>query len=1213
MTQISIDGLVESLEAYDVADLAAGVGALQLMPENADHLLRIERLAGVVASLSPSSPGAPQMSHGRWRAVINGPPIADSNVVSNEDPFEEPYTASISFYGGCYTVMPGLATGAVRIARRLTEALFAVTPELDRAFVNQCGSLTRGVLALADTICARAGLGRATAPIAGKGEPAVLPAGSRFPQLKAAVRWQWSELDHLVGTQIAGRLKDLAVAPGALPAPTEDQPFDDAAVAVRPVLDLGDEFVVLMPTSLLTALRHWILVAAGDLGVRDELAQRYREATLRNVGRSLWIAGFRPAEPAPGSASDIVEHLWEFDHDKLVHLVVVTDPLAGYSSTEPFGRWPDNSLSERVEQVLLPAREKIRGQRGAATGVLHLVVLEGIGRWVHLGLTDAASDERVYSLTATSDDLEIMSRKEVGDPLAIWKFARAADRLRDQSRVFQWSTLDEYAIYLDHERSFYFGDDRRPTFVNIVNASATQLRVEDAVGFDAHAALHPLSLAAVHVQRRYERSDVPIYATDPFGDSVDYLVELPSVRIWVVSDDEPDPAYRHLYFELKEAVAYWLWQIAEADDGAANALAARLSELVVHVEVLEGEAWTNAEATDDRAWVSVRHSTDALLVTFAPSTNSALAGADNSGERELVALLLTAVSKVAGVDHPSIAAHVERVAPLGPKKKVVVLAGNQNVALMPGDLPRPRLVDDADTALRLDEMGEWLTATRPVGTVLADERVPLLNGVVGYYFGRLEDVLAPLNPDGLVDFLIRHNESLLRDEAQRRLTLPTRVACFGLEEEVRSDLTERLPKLVVSAVASRFLIEFVAARPPAGREQITNERYDELMSIASEIVNKGYISDAIYFGLSDMEVSVLASGRLGLSRDDTYQVALEQFRAVHVTSQVTDALDRFAKHWPTGSAQSPPDYLEKLQQAFFAEFGMTLSEHAEFTGTVINIGLRLDGEAKRLGVNEFVDRMANELEWARERIAEVLGRFALAERDAFLSGSPGEIYPWRYGRDLSYLRRPFVVTGGSDPCVVWGTRHIESAGRALLGVCLSGRLKAQSGAMRRFMGAIRASEPEVFNDDVAAVFADSPGLVVRLRVKKVGKVRLARANGEDIGDIDVLVADPRRRRLLAVETKDFETARTPSELSREIEKLLTGPKSASVLHSERVDWLRDHRSDVLKWLGLSEDWKKWKVEGLIVVSTELMSPLLRSSSIPILTLNQLRATGLRRR
>jgi hypothetical protein len=793
----SIDDLVTSLAAFDVTDLAAGVGALQLLPENADHLLRVERLAGIVASLPISPEHAPQMSAGHWRTILNAAPVADSFVVMNEDPFEEPYTGSISFYGGGYTVLPGLATGAVRIARRLTEAVFALAPAMDRDFANACGRLTRGVLVLSDRVAARAGLARATAPIASKDDVAVVPAGPRFTDLKGAVRWRWSDLDQMLGRDIAASLRDLAVAPGQLPAPRVDTSFDDQPAVLRPLLDLGEEVVVLLPTALLTALRQWTIVSAGERGLRDELARRYRQATNRTVERSLWVMGFHPIGPPASSEDAIVEHLWEFDDDKVAHVVVVTDPLTDYDAAGAFGRWSDDSLSSNVEDRLVKARDAIRSERGESVGVLHLVVLEGIGRSSFLGLTDASRGHRAHSLTVTSEDLEVMSRREAGDPLAIWKFARAADDLRERTRVFQWSTLDEYAIYLDHERSFYLGDDGRPTFLSIETASALQLRVDDAKGFDAHAVSHPLSRAVVHVQRRYEDTEVPIYATDPLGRSVDLVVELSDEeRIWVISDDDLDERYAEFYFELKEAVAYWIWQIAITAGALVSQFAVGEAHSAVHVVLRGGEGWWDAGASDDQPWVAVEEAASGLVVTFGPSTHASLAGADNAGERELVELLIAAMRRLTGdVDPPDVSAIVSEVAPLGAKKKIVVLGGD-NVALLPGDLPQARLVDDAEIAFRLDEMGEWLSARRAVGEIAANERVSVLNSVVGYYFGRLAEMVAELHPFGLLEFLVRHNESLVRDEAQRRLTLPTRIACFGLEDEARKDLTERLPKLL---------------------------------------------------------------------------------------------------------------------------------------------------------------------------------------------------------------------------------------------------------------------------------------------------------------------------------------------------------------------------------------------------------------------------------
>jgi len=157
------------------------------------------------------------------------------------------------------------------------------------------------------------------------------------------------------------------------------------------------------------------------------------------------------------------------------------------------------------------------------------------------------------------------------------------------------------------------------------------------------------------------------------------------------------------------------------------------------------------------------------------------------------------------------------------------------------------------------------------------------------------------------------------------------------------------------------------------------------------------------------------------------------------------------------------------------------------------------------------------------------------------------------------------------------------------------------------MGEFNRRRGDKFNDEVADVFAQNPRLIVRSRVKKIGHLRLRGAKG-DLGDIDVLVADQRRKRLMPVECKDLALARTPYEMSGEILNLFRGTqgkKSIVELHQQRVQWVREHLSEVLDWLGISAG-QRWKVEPLIVVDRDLFTPYLQSSPIPIVPLEELK-------
>lgn len=166
--------------------------------------------------------------------------------------------------------------------------------------------------------------------------------------------------------------------------------------------------------------------------------------------------------------------------------------------------------------------------------------------------------------------------------------------------------------------------------------------------------------------------------------------------------------------------------------------------------------------------------------------------------------------------------------------------------------------------------------------------------------------------------------------------------------------------------------------------------------------------------------------------------------------------------------------------------------------------------------------------------------------------------------------------------------------------------------MKLFMGTLQRESAEAFNDKVADLYEGLRSFVVRKRVKKIGGRRLEHVPGHTLGDIDVLVADPRRRRLLAIETKDLEVARTPAELANELHQtFLVGQAHASAVdkHLARVAWLRQYLRETLEWLKLdASSWRRWRVEPLLVVDRELMGPFLKQPPLTVLSYRELRAT-----
>jgi hypothetical protein len=385
------------------------------------------------------------------------------------------------------------------------------------------------------------------------------------------------------------------------------------------------------------------------------------------------------------------------------------------------------------------------------------------------------------------------------------------------------------------------------------------------------------------------------------------------------------------------------------------------------------------------------------------------------------------------------------------------------------------------------------------------------------------------------------------------------------------------------------------------------------MAVSSEIINKGMLSDAIFYELASPKVGMLASGRLSISSDDAYQIT--EFRNIFVQEQARIAEKYFDRYWKedkgTGEGRTPP--LENLDAAMVDEFGFSFSDAAKFIGETLSLGRMQQDEPKRMPVEQFVAAVSSSLDWSTTNTMDLLEFFSLRADRKDQPIVTGE-YPWRFNRDRSYIRRPFIWFGSGDTAMLcWGVRHANQAGQHLADLFGSGRLKAKGLKLKTLISRTRSEKNEAFNDEVANALGVRMDLLVLRRVKRFGKLRIARAPGQEIGDIDVLAVNSKRRSILLIETKDFEVAKTPSELSNEIRKLVDGEKSATNLHLERERWLRAHLREVLQSLGLPADVRRWTVGSVVVVSAELISPYVRRlKGINVVSLHRFIASSLHR-
>lgn len=1183
----------------DGPSLVCSAAALQLLPENIERLVRLQRLAAIGAAL-PARPGASRLSPSRLRGLLKDQLVSGPDVRSGEDPYDDVYTAEVPFHGGPHLVMQGLTSRAAHTASLLLRAILGPAGDsLPAEYREDARLLASVLLGLSRAMCLRAGLRRGIAPSAVRSTEVFVPGEMKLNDLRKAVTFDVAALAALLPGAAVPVVRGLSVAAGGHPLQLGNG--SDDGLIVTPLLATDNGIVVANPGELVTAVRHHLILLADRHGCLPQLAVAFRRQAMYQTTELLALFGAEPLEAVDESGDPVIaRQRFSMVDGKFIDLAVVTDDLSGYSADEPYGPWNVTDLSERVRNLIDPPGESPEDGQ-----TLRLIVDEGVGRTMFLGLQEPRRAGPM--LMVLLDDLRVMIELDGNDPLFLWRFAQANHRLHDEMRVHSWSTLDNYAIYREKDYSFYLGDDRKPTLLSVAVATALPLRVEAQRRIDRHEVRSPHRQSYVEVLAVYGSSTAPIYFTHPRYADSDLLVELDNADVWFGASQDVPANLFEFRSSVLEAMAYWTWQISTTYPQLLRT-AASGGRLYVDVSFDDIDAWTavlsgTVPQREAESWIHP-DSPDGYRQRLRLSADGAglLTSRDNNADRLLLRALLALLADLGSDRTLDQSRLVEELAPPGPKRMLRVTTAHE-VPLRPGALPRARMVQPAESANVLDELGRWLASNGlATGPIPADQRTQVLGDVVSYYYKCIADVVAGLSADGLIDRLIVRNEALLHDEALSRDNLPAKIACFGESSELAQDLDREHKRRVSAAIASRFLVEYVAATPPTGQAPLTLETYDHLLALAAELASRATLSDAIYHDFSECELSLLESGRLGVSRGDRYEAGTQAIAAANAESERKLALEPRLPT-PRGTPKLPPS--PDVEAAARAEFGFTLTDLADGIGELIGFGdERCTDEPYALPRREVEQQLQDALGWSQQQTEAFIDQLTLRQRPDFLSVGV-DAYPWRYNREWSYVRRPIVQveSATADPILVWGARHLWASGPYWFDLVYSGRLRAQSQAMRALMGKIRQDQNQKFERQIAATMKAAGCGITASGVSRIAGLRLLSRDGQDLGDIDAVGVHQPNKVILVAEAKDFELARNPAELSNEAKDLLQGQKSALFKLARRAHWVREHLTQTLKHLRINENPAGWTVVPIIVTSRDLISPRVLPADVPVVPID----------
>ncbi|PYY01530.1 MAG: hypothetical protein DMG62_02020 [Acidobacteria bacterium] len=405
--------VLTAISHFDSADLVATAGGLQLLPENAEHVVRLEALAHAAASLKTFNN---QISSPRLRNLLND--LLYRLFGRAEDPPPDCIIEEIPIFGGSYRVFPGAGESFPFILRNMIAAIFFSSHITNKQFLQDSHDSAAAILSISNEVAVRAGLRRGTEPSAG-GKDVRVPSSEVFQALKRSVTFTETELQEVLSRQ---QVDISALAPFLAEAGEDHASSYSVEVGPLhrcPIVRLGTTYIVASPSALLDALAHRLNCLTIQNNLQAQYALAYNHSVEASVSESLGylVNGIVLAPPAKLTLpSTITEILAEIDKDKRAYVAIVTDPMEDYDVSGKTRYWNMDALITPLMDRMKEFEQQIHAE-DSNTRILFLLVHQAIGRAYGVAFPQFSDTSMLHMVSAA--DLRTISVLEAGDPLAV--------------------------------------------------------------------------------------------------------------------------------------------------------------------------------------------------------------------------------------------------------------------------------------------------------------------------------------------------------------------------------------------------------------------------------------------------------------------------------------------------------------------------------------------------------------------------------------------------------------------------------------------------------------------------------------------------------------------------------------------------------------------------------------------------------------------------
>jgi len=673
--------------------------------------------------------------------------------------------------------------------------------------------------------------------------------------------------------------------------------------------------------------------------------------------------------------------------------------------------------------------------------------------------------------------------------------------------------IDAFAYYLENNQTFYSDRIIHPSFMYYEVGLFHAFRAKYFKKMDKH--LIKSSQRFIWVSHLNDFPDsIPIFIPSGISRMKDYLfLELKKCIVTFNVILNIDEDRRFFAAQVAKSLAIWLYIIESKNDVFLT------DDLHIGIEIA-------SEGEDPKMFMGYDGCFRLLLPdSFIQSSKMR----DNMVEQQLMFILLESLAHFGVISGLNINQYIDKVFSecsgsflLINKDGIPFLAENDGINSC-------YFINKRYCDVLLEEIADLINLKGEERKISISDSKNIVLKVLSFLNNKIIKLISSISTH---DFLIR----LLELHHAQLFWLQTTFSRFEQTNKLyeylnANDFSQReyLQKYSETNILSQGIIEYLIIHcSKSKKKDAPIDKIEEVFAVMHHIYSFGLYCDLLSASLPNMELIILPNGRLALPKDkiDNFQEYFFDLRDSELYQP--EELRTLEELLPEFSVDLDN---KQFLSAFFSEYGIAYTSYLEIMNKSFEYANVKNQPIVSIKEEDFKSHIISSIlsndEYIFFKSNFILHSDLKSQIGKNKRFNESEQLIHRYNRRLQLSSRPWV---NYNNMISFSSKSLYKSYQIFINRLESGKLNASSKEMISFLSQINALKGKQFNNHLYLLFKKFENTEMSIRKEEPIKPNKVLANDSDLGDIDILLINTVKKKIVCIEAKNYYEGRSAYEI-----------------------------------------------------------------------------------